>query len=150
VPVGDVLERSASGLHPDELIVELTLGAPDGPSSWGASELSSRTWDPAAGGAVCRIAWDAGGAPADARVVAFGELERPFRLPGVEAAILEDAEPRTLHDAVASEAERAVGAVGALGAVAVQRDRAWLAAVIANSVGRAVEQARTHGGVVAR
>jgi hypothetical protein len=77
-------------------------------------------------------------------VVAFGELERPLRLAGVEAAILDGAETGTLRQAVADEAEGAVGVGGARG------DRAWLAAVIADCVSRAVDQARAEEDGVAR
>jgi len=128
VTVADALARPEGRVGEDELIVEVLVGpAAGGGHSWGIAEFAVRKWDPALGGAVCRIGPSPhGGAIGEVRLVAFGDLDRPRRLTGVEEHVTEGAD----SDTIRAEAAREVGGGG------------HLAAVIADSAARAVDDAR--------
>jgi carbon-monoxide dehydrogenase medium subunit len=128
VLVADALDDPAGRVRDDELILEVQLSRSAGARrSWGIAEFSARQWDPALGGAVCVMTGSPeGGAAAEVRVVAFGTLDRPHRLPGVEARVAEGAGADTIRAEAAREAPAGD----------------HLAAVIADSAVRAVAQAR--------
>jgi carbon-monoxide dehydrogenase medium subunit len=139
VALADALADPSGRVHGDELLVEVHLThAPSPEGSWGIAEFAARRWDPALGGAVCVVEGSLGG---QVRVVAFGALDRPRRLAGVEAHVSEGAGA----EAIRAEALREAGAL--VGDASTTAD-GHVAAVIANSVMRAVEQARQPRGDV--
>ena len=129
VAVADALARPAGRVGEDELIVEVLVAPAAGTGdSWGIAEFAARKWDPALGGAVCRIG-------PEVRLVAFGDLDRPRRLTGVEDLVAEGADSETVRAHAVQEA----------GALLGDRPSAagdHLAAVIAAAAARAVDDAR--------
>ena len=83
VAVADALDCPVGRVRADELIVEVLLAPAAGAGhAWGIAKFSARRWDPALGGAVCRIGPGPRAGLMEVRLVAFGDLDRPRRLTG--------------------------------------------------------------------
>jgi aerobic carbon-monoxide dehydrogenase medium subunit len=139
--VAQLTGKGPDGLREDELITDILLGPAGGRQTCGVAEWSPRRWDPPLAGAACRLTWGEGDMhPLYARVVVFGELSSAHRLEGVEEALGRSADPTAVREAIRVDAELATREL------AVTRDRAHLAAALAETTSRAVEMAHAVEG----